>query len=184
MPFLKASPTTLSSVLFWTALVWGYKLLQATLEGDRQAAATAHKVFGETPPLKPDRSILDGIHARLKFRHLGYIESDHPGYDPDGGIRIRNMMAQTCAANGTPLETFLRPNEAELYIKNRLGNEYQVIELGFQGLGTSEELSRVRQLVDKMIRSSVCMGDGPRWRIDRLATILDSWVSSSVTETE
>ncbi|KZL78379.1 hypothetical protein CI238_03489 [Colletotrichum incanum] len=180
MPFLESS-TTLSSVVFWTGLVWGFKLLQAALEGNRQAAATAQKIFGEIVPMKPDRTVLNGIHARLKFRNLGYVESDHPGYDPEGGIRIRNMMAQTCASNGTPLETYLRPDGAEEYIRNRLGEGYRAIELGLKGQGSLEDLSRVRQLIEKMIRSSVCLGDGPRWRINRLGKVLDSWLEGSIT---
>lgn len=181
MPFLESS-TKLSNVVFWTALVWGFRLLQATLNGDEQAAATAQKIFGEIGPMKPDRTIMNGIHARLKYRELGYVESDHPGYDPEGGIRIKTMMARTCEAKGTSLDAFLRPHEAEVYIKNRLGEGYRVVELGLQGLGTPEKLSRVRLLVDKMIRSSVCMGDGPRWRHDQLQKTVESWLGNSVME--
>ncbi|WQF78910.1 hypothetical protein CDEST_03924 [Colletotrichum destructivum] len=181
MPFLESNKT-LASVVFWTGLVWGFKLLQAAIGGNEQAVATAHKIFGEIAPMTPKRIVLNGIHARLKSRNMGYIESDHPGYDPEGGITIRNKMSHVCAARGTPLETYLRPDGAEDYIRQRLGQGYRVIELALEGVGTPEDLSSLRQLVDKMIRSSVCLGDGPRWQYNRLEKVVDSWLNTLSTE--
>lgn len=180
IPYLEER-STLSHVVFWTALVWGLKLLQAALssEGHSQAMATAHKIFGQISPMKPDRTVISGIHARLKYHKLGYVEPDHPGYDPDGGTKIQSLMARTCADNGTPLEMFLRPDAAEQLIRNKLGKGYGVIEQGLQGMGTMGEASRTRSLIDKMIRGSVCLGDGPRWRRDHLERILDSWIRTS-----
>ncbi|KAL5610806.1 hypothetical protein FOBRF1_006923 [Fusarium oxysporum] len=174
VPYLEAN-TTLSSVIFWSGLLWGSNLLRAALDGNSEAVATAHKVFDEIVPMKSDRRVLDGIHARLMFRKQGYVTSDHPGYDPEGGMRMQDMMVRTCAANGTPLESFLRPDGVEDLLRSRLGEGYQVIELGLQGLGSSEDLSRVRRLIDMMIRSSVCLGDGPRLRFEATVQIIETW---------
>ncbi|UPL02779.1 hypothetical protein LCI18_013713 [Fusarium solani-melongenae] len=176
IPYLSTN-VTLSSVVFWSGLLWGFKVLQAALGGNDAAAATAHRVFGEIVPMKPDRSVLDGIHARLTFRNLGYVPSDHPGYDPEGGTRMQSIMARTCEANGTPIETFLRPDRLEGLLRERLGEGYQVIEQALQGFGSSANLSRAQRLIDRMIRSSVCLGDGPRWRLDWMVTLLDSWAN-------
>lgn len=183
MPFLDQS-TTLSSVVFWTSLVWGVKLLQAALDGNGQAVATADKIFGHIGPISPHRAIINGMHARLSYRQLGYIDPDHPGYDPEGGLRIQSLIAHSCAVDGTPLGTYLRPDAAEEFIRNRLGTGFRVVELAIQGLGTSEDLLRVHMLVNKMIRSSVCLGDGPRWRKDGLEKTLSSWVRSSAVPSE
>lgn len=178
IPYL-GDNVTLSKVIFWTGMFWGFKLLRAALDGKNEATVTAHKVFGEIVPMKPNRRILNVIHAKLMFGELGYIASDHPGYDPDGGMRIQAMMAHTCAAKGTPLETFLRPDGVEDLLRSRLGEDYRVIELGLQGLGSSKDLARVRRLIDTMIRSSVCLGDGPRLRFDRTVKILETWSNNT-----
>ncbi|KAH6974722.1 hypothetical protein EDB80DRAFT_659092 [Ilyonectria destructans] len=178
VPYLETT-TTLSSVLFWSGLFWGFKILQAALGGNSGAAATAHKVFGEIVPMKPDRHILNGIHARLTFRKQGFIASDHPDYDPDGGTKMHRMMARTCEAIGTPLEAFLRPDQVESLWRERLGDEYRVIEQALQGLGTPEDLSRVQRLIDRMVTGCVCMGDGPRARFEVVVTVLETWMNES-----
>ncbi|KAH7127911.1 hypothetical protein B0J13DRAFT_564719 [Dactylonectria estremocensis] len=179
VPYLDTT-TTLSSVLFWSGLFWGFKVLQAALGGNRGAAATAHKVFGEIVPMKPDRHILNCIHARLTFRKQGFIASDHPDYDPDGGAKMHRMMARTCEAIGTPLEAFLRPDQVESFSRERLGDEYRVIEQALQGLGTPMDLSRVQRLIDKMVSGCVCMGDGPRVRFEVVVTVLETWMNESI----
>lgn len=178
LPYLGAN-TSLSSLIFWNGLSWGFRLIRAALDGDSKAAVTAHKVFGEIVPMKPDRRTLNVIHARLTFRKLGYLASDHPGYDPEGGVRIQTMMARICETNGTPLENFLRPDGIEDFLRGRLGEGYRVIELALQGLGSSEDLLRVRRLVDMIVRSSVCLGDGPRLGFERMIKILEFWLSNS-----
>ncbi|KAH7112321.1 hypothetical protein B0J13DRAFT_575862 [Dactylonectria estremocensis] len=178
VPYLGGN-TTLSSVVFWSSLAWGFNILRAALSGNSGAAATAQMVFGEFAPMKPDREVLDGIHARLTFRKLGYIASDHPGHNPEGTMRMQSMIARTCEANRTPLDTFLQPAAVEDLLRSRLGDGYRVVELGLQGLGSSEDLSRVRRLVQVMISSSVCLGDGPRWKIDWTVNIFDSWLKDS-----
>lgn len=177
MPYLESN-TTLSSVVFWSGLVWGFRILQASLEGNSEAGATAHKVFNEVMSLNPGRGTLGGIHARLSFRETGYIASDHPGYDPDGAAKMQGAMARACAANGTSLEAFLRPDEIEDQLRGRLGEGYRVIELGLQGVGSPEELSRVGSLVTMITRSSVCFGDGPRLRFDWMVKLAEHWLKT------
>ncbi|GJC91282.1 hypothetical protein ColKHC_00108 [Colletotrichum higginsianum] len=101
MPFLESNKT-LASVLFWTGLVWGFKLLQAAIGGNEQAVATANKIFGEIAPMTPKRIVLNGIHARIKFRNMGYIESDHPGYDPEGGSQSEIKCPMYARPGGRP----------------------------------------------------------------------------------
>ncbi|KAF3359092.1 hypothetical protein VdG1_02654 [Verticillium dahliae VDG1] len=123
--------------------------------------------------------ILHGMRARLSFRRRGYVEADHPGHDPDKGARVQALMVSHSTAKGLRLDKFLRPAAVELAFRRRLGAEYAVIEQGLKGLGPAEEVMRVRALVQLMVKTSKCLGDGPRWDIDRIATILETWATWS-----
>ncbi|KFA55427.1 hypothetical protein S40293_09835 [Stachybotrys chartarum IBT 40293] len=177
-PYLNAK-TTLSGVLFWSGLLWGLRILQATLGGDRAAADTAHLVFDSIVPVLPYRCVLDAIHARLLFRKQGYIEPDHPGYDPEGEVTIRVLMARASEARGTPIETFMRPVDIENTLRESLGQDYRIIEQALQGLGPSENVSMVHKFVGKLVRSSVCLGDGPRIKHDLMLRLIESSMNVS-----
>ncbi|EEY23830.1 predicted protein [Verticillium alfalfae VaMs.102] len=154
----------------------------------RPCAATAPRPGGDVPVSRLARSANMGRqrradparHARAAvFRRRGYVEADHPGYDPDKGARVQALMLSHSTAKGLRLDKFLRPAAVELAFRRRLGPEYAVIEQGLKGLGSAEEVMRVRALVQLMVKTSRCLGDGPRWDIDRVATILETWAAGN-----
>ncbi|KAL9944533.1 hypothetical protein D7B24_000227 [Verticillium nonalfalfae] len=180
-PYLAIDKTSFASVVYWTGMMWGTRLLEAAMRGDSaEAEETCRFSFGALRDMGgSDEQILHGMRARLSFRRRGYVEADHPGYDPDKGARVQALMLSHSTAKGLRLDKFLRPAAVELAFRRRLGPEYAVIEQGLKGLGSAEEVMRVRALVQLMVKTSRCLGDGPRWDIDRVATILETWAAGN-----
>lgn len=180
-PYLAIDKTSFASIVYWTAMMWGTRVLEAAMRGDSaEAEETCRSSFGALRDMGgSDEQILHGMRARLSFRRRGYVEADHPGYDPDKGARVQALMVSHSTAKGLRLDKFLRPAAVELAFRRRLGAEYAVIEQGLKGLGPAEEVMRVRALVQLMVKTSKCLGDGPRWDIDRIATILETWATWS-----
>ncbi|KAG7133964.1 hypothetical protein HYQ45_007931 [Verticillium longisporum] len=178
-PYLAIDKTSFASVVYWTGMMWGTRLLEAAMRGDNaEAEETCRFSFGALRDMGgSDEQILHAMRARLSFRRRGYVEADHPGYDPDKGARVQALMVSHSTAKGLRLDRFLRPAAVELAFRRRLGAEYAVIEQGLKGLGSAEEVMRVRALVQLMVKTSRCLGDGPRWGIDRIATILETWAA-------
>ncbi|KAM0321921.1 hypothetical protein ACHAQA_009818 [Verticillium albo-atrum] len=173
-PYLQTS-RTLSTVLFWAGLSWGFKVLRLALGGNVDAMAMAWQIFGTFPPFKPDRKLLDGIHARLVFRMTGTIANDHPGYKADAAARRPSTVDTICEANGASVEDFLSPLAIEEALMKMLGDSYSLVDRGLRGLGPPENIATVRNLVDMMVKKGVCLGDGPRWRVDTAASLLNAW---------
>ncbi|RXG42545.1 hypothetical protein VDGE_30209 [Verticillium dahliae] len=147
VPYLDVETASLSSVVYWPGLLAGSRLLAAAVGGNAEAAAISRIVFSDLVHIGTDEMILQVIRARLSFRSKGYVDADHPGYENDGGARIRGIMIRESAAKGMQLETWLRPAAVEHLFRLRLGAEYNVIERGLRGLESAQEVSRVRALV-------------------------------------
>ncbi|EEY16814.1 predicted protein [Verticillium alfalfae VaMs.102] len=174
MPYLQEK-TSLSNVLFWASLSYGFKLLQASLLGDTTATRVAWEVFGTIPPLQPGRDVLQGLHARLRFRGAGTLDADHPGNNPDVALRFHEMMVAACEANGTPIDTFLPPPAIETLLRARLGTRYHLLEQGLHDGGDPGVRTVVCAFVGDMVKGSICLGDGPRWTADRATAMLDAF---------
>ncbi|KAM0271960.1 hypothetical protein ACHAQH_008867 [Verticillium albo-atrum] len=176
-PYLDIDTTSLSSVVYWTGMLWASRLLEVALGGNVEAMAFCNDIFSEIRSMGTLEMISHNIRAKLSFRRWGYVEADHPGYEMDGGARVHNIMMRESAAKGRQLETLLRPAAVEQLFRRRLGADYAVIELGLKCMGPPEDVSRVRALVEVMTKTGRCIGDGPRWSSDRMAAILESWVA-------
>ncbi|KAH6689731.1 hypothetical protein F5X68DRAFT_274801 [Plectosphaerella plurivora] len=179
IPYLQEDKT-LASVVFWASISWGFRILGAALNGHPEAAMISHQVFGTILPMKPDRHVLDGLHARLIYRQNGTVDRHHPGNKPELGPMMHAAMVKSCEETGTPLRDFLTPLQMEQLLRSRLGAAYSTVDRSVRGLGTPEETARLRVLVDAMVKSSVCLGDGPRWHVDKAASALDAWTGGEV----
>ncbi|KAM0329502.1 hypothetical protein ACHAQA_004811 [Verticillium albo-atrum] len=177
VPYLDMDRASLPSVIFWSGMAWAGRVLQEALDGNPEAAATTQAILGDIVMVESDEVLLQSIQARLSFHRRGYVDADHPGYDPDIGRRVHSLTARLSAAKGLPLETFLRPEDVEGLSRLRLGEDYGMVERALRGSGSPRDMSRVRLLIEAMIRSSACVGGGPRWRTDRIGAILESWVA-------
>ncbi|KAF5254501.1 hypothetical protein FANTH_759 [Fusarium anthophilum] len=174
IPYLQDG-ASLATTVFWTSLSWGFQILGAALAGNVEAMATTQSIFTAIISASPGRDVLNGIHARLIYRKTGTIDRGHPGNHPEQVPGILARMTELCEDNGTPLETFLTPIAMEDLLRNRLGPTYSVIDRTVQGYGSPEEISRLRELVKMMTLSSICLGDGPRWSIDKAEDLIAYW---------
>ncbi|KAF5686290.1 hypothetical protein FCIRC_3008 [Fusarium circinatum] len=174
IPYLQDG-ASLATTVFWTSLSWGFQILGAALAGNVEAMATTQSIFTAIISTSPGKDVLNGIHARLTYRKTGTIDRDHPGNHPEQAPGILARMTELCEDNGTPLETFLTPIAMEDLLRNRLGTAYDVIDRTVQGYGSPEEISRLRKLVQMMTVNSICLGDGPRWSIDKAEDLITYW---------
>lgn len=175
VPYLQDG-SSLATTIFWTSLSWGFQILGAALGGNIDAMAMTQKIFGTIMPISPGRDVLNGIHARLTYHKTGTIDRDHPGNKPEQAPGMLAAMARSCEDNGTPLETFLTPIDLENLLRSKLGPAYDVIDRSVRGFGSSEEIAHLRGLVQTMITSSICLGDGPRWSAEKAENALEYWI--------
>jgi hypothetical protein len=92
---------------------------------------------------------------------------------------MQAAMERSCEELGTPLDTFLTPVGMENLLRSRLGAAYDVVDRCVRGLGSAEEMDRLRTLVDALVKTSVCLGDGPRWPIAKATRVLDAWIDDA-----
>ncbi|KAI6765657.1 hypothetical protein HG530_006727 [Fusarium avenaceum] len=175
VPYLQDG-SSLATTIFWTSLSWGFQILGAALGGNIDAMAMTQKIFGTIMPISPGRDVLNGIHARLTYHKTGTIDRDHPGNKPEQAPGMLAAMARSCEDNGTPLETFLTPIDLENLLRSKLGPAYDVIDRSVRGFGSSEEIAHLRGLVQTMVTSSICLGDGPRWSAEKAENAFEYWI--------
>jgi hypothetical protein len=174
VPYLR-DVSSLATIIYWTSLTWGYHLLSAALDGNIKAMTIAEKAFGSVMPNKNDRGILNCIHARLTYRKMGTIHRAHPGNKHDHVQKLLTASARALEDQGTSLETFITPIAMESLLRRRLGASYDMVDRSVRGLGSQEEMTRLRRLIQRTIEESICLGDGPRWSSDKVESTIEYW---------
>ncbi|KAM0277194.1 hypothetical protein ACHAQH_005977 [Verticillium albo-atrum] len=157
----------------------GFRILGAALAGHTAAATAVREIFSTVLPKKPGRDELNGLHARLTYRETGTIARQHPRNRLELAPIMLNVIVKACEDNGTRLEDFLTPDAIEAMFRRKLCDAYDEADRTAQGLGSPEDTARLRGLVHALVKSSVCLGDRPRWTANRAENVLNVWASST-----
>ncbi|KAK3374198.1 hypothetical protein B0T24DRAFT_289613 [Lasiosphaeria ovina] len=149
----------------------------------RTSTAIVQKLFGMTLHLASERTLYDLIHARVVWRVRGSLTGDHPGRDPEAGIRLfADTVADPChmAALGD-LRFWMDPAELDAYVRARLSATpagWAPWAAVLRGGGSADPARTylLGRLVRLFSTNSTCVA-GPRWRVDTVQRFVDAWLA-------
>ncbi|KAJ4162986.1 hypothetical protein NW754_014408 [Fusarium falciforme] len=118
------------------------------------------------------------------FNHSKHL-SDHDFFSIFGACKaqwdqivpdLSNKIERDYAERGETLEWWKTPREVEAFVKRHLEPE-EIAELQalIEGRGTGASLAKYTPLVEALVQSFVCFGDGPRWNILWVSMMVGGW---------
>ncbi|KAI1390574.1 uncharacterized protein F4822DRAFT_154905 [Hypoxylon trugodes] len=188
IPYLGTGMTTFAGRLFWAS---GEYLLHLCWQAEanekinprvaREANERIWNMIRHSQPLHNVRYIIALAEARREFRDRGFIEGNNPAGEADSGCLLNEHVVADYKARGEDPAGWLSPIAVEQELRKRLSQEsYKQFETALERWGSNEAEGPVAEVVQSLIQnlvtSFVCFGDGPRWHTDFVAALFGGHV--------
>ncbi|KAI1097779.1 hypothetical protein F4804DRAFT_351172 [Jackrogersella minutella] len=184
VPYLGNGMTTFAGRLFWSS---GEHLLdlcrkaESYAEKNPQAAGEANEkiwsMVQHSTPLHNTRYIRALAEARREYRDRGYIEGNNAAGETDSAKLLNDHVLAEYQARG---EDVALRGHLSYTSYQRLERTLQLQDLNQAG----DPLARmVQSLIHILAKSYICFGDGPRWRADRVAALLNGSTQNTCVST-
>ncbi|RSL41181.1 hypothetical protein CEP53_012917 [Fusarium sp. AF-6] len=174
---------TFAGALYWactknTVSLWQAKQL-ALMGKVARTESNLDRLFNHSKHLRDHDFLVSLALARLEYHQKGYTHlpptATQAQWDqivPDLSKEIERDYAE----RGEALDWWKTPREVEEFVKRHLEPE-EVVELQalIEGRGTSAALAKYTPLVEALVQSFVCFGNGPRWNILWVSMMVGGW---------
>jgi hypothetical protein len=136
------------------------------------------RVLRHSVPLHDVAHLAAMTEARVEFRKLGYMRGDNPGAHDESSQILYRRVLEDYLNKGLRSDEWLSVLEVERYIEQKLGvYEFAMFEAAIS-CEESDEMELLRPLTLALTQSFICFGDGPRWKADHAAWMVDTWVDA------
>ncbi|KAI0178700.1 hypothetical protein GGR52DRAFT_267545 [Hypoxylon sp. FL1284] len=194
LPYLGAGAYTLAGQIYWTAMAFGFQAIRAIISSPTPPPAAVDVVsesFSFTLRHVTLAQLMYMMYARLIFRRYGHFQepADSGGDDrqyllwalnPSVEAEFRVGLGRKFRREGVFKDAFLQPLAVERCLRERFQGGYAVIEAALSGQPVEQRhVACLRNLVQFMSRCSLCFGDGPRWTLASVETIMNRWEMST-----
>ncbi|KAI1407389.1 hypothetical protein F5Y13DRAFT_131527 [Hypoxylon sp. FL1857] len=195
VPYLGPGMATFAGRIFWAAGEYLLNLCrraEAYADTNPIAAREANeKIWGmvqHSPPLHNVRYIIALAEARREFRDRGYIEGNNPAGETDSAKLLQEHVLADYRSRGEDATLWLSPRAVENELRKRLSyKSYRSLEHALQLWDSKQagpSLEVAKSLIHALARTFICFGDGPRWRADRVSTLLGGNIQTEPSQNE
>ncbi|KAJ9608765.1 hypothetical protein H2200_006536 [Cladophialophora chaetospira] len=177
IPFLNGAESPFVIKLYWRTLMFALSLLRnhwrrrGNMSPD--AAMLTNRIFGKSLQYDSGEVIAATMHARLGFYLRGKIEATHPGRDPVNALRLHHMIQSDLRMRGETMAHWLDARQVERLIGDLYGlHQVMLLQVASTATADAATVQRTTRLVEGLARHSSCFGDGPRYRLQDVTTVL------------
>ncbi|KAJ4321288.1 hypothetical protein N0V84_005422 [Fusarium piperis] len=183
---------TFAGALYWactrnTVSLWQAKQL-ALMGKAARTESNLDRLFNHSKHLRDHDFLVSLALTRLEYYQKGYIHLPPTANQAQWGQILPDLskkIEQDYAERGEALEWWKTPHEVEEFVKRHLEPE-ELVELQalIEGRGTGAALAKYTPLVDVLVQSFVCFGDGPRWNILWVSMLVGGWRTNQQDEAQ
>ncbi|RSL80901.1 hypothetical protein CEP51_006231 [Fusarium floridanum] len=174
---------TFAGALYWactknTVSLWQAKQL-AMMGKVARTESNLDRLFNHSKHLRDHDFLVSLALARLEYHQKGYTHLPPTATQAQWDQIVPDLSKQIerdYVERGETMEWWKTPREVEEFVKRHLEPE-EVVELQalIEGRGTSAALAKYTPLVEALVQSFVCFGDGPRWNILWVSMMVGGW---------
>ncbi|KAM0421523.1 hypothetical protein ACHAPT_010697 [Fusarium lateritium] len=174
---------TFAGALYWactrnTVSLWqAHKM--ALIGKAARAESNLDRLFNHSKHLRDHDFLVSLALVRLEYHQKGYAHLPHTSTQDEWNQVVPNLskkIERDYMERGETLEWWKNPREVEEFVMRHLEPE-EIVELKalIEGRGTGTALAKYTPLVDALVQSFVCFGDGPRWNILYVSMMVGGW---------
>lgn len=185
IPYLGGGANSVAGKLFWTVME------HAKSECHHMHHPRDREAFNSNPCFRrmmEHSAVLTGIshaflkamvEARLEYRQLGYISAEYASAaEFDTGLSMHYKVLEDYVMRGKDANLWLTPMTVEARARSILGSQgFALLEEATKQPENTTLSRSVFIVLNKLVETFICFGDGPRWGVQVVDDTLTDWLA-------